>query len=267
MPMRKRFGAHCSGENNCTVGSAGHDERFLNGGHQLSPGNTVGDESIIKGNSPEHGNQYHVDIEGRGKTFSADQCILSRTYITGQEQEPWSLILFFDELPVGVSPYLQKSWQGVFDLVDIPQPYHVSINAHWHWQVVLLRSINLTSLPTTMARAHREILTTTLFELKTLTRGMSSMEQTWSELKKTSNHMFRSGSLKRVSGVRSRQAKSVGDQRSCTAIWTRTRGFLTIRFCRFWERLTTSIILWRTWIKLAQYIRSVKRNTWRKFTR
>ena len=125
--MRKRFGAHCSGEKNCSTGSTGHDERFLNGA-QLSPGNNVGDDNVVKGSDlSETGNQYHVDVEGRGKTFSAEQCILSRSYIAGQDQDPWSLILFFDELPVGVSPYLQKSWQSVFDLVDIPHPYHVGI--------------------------------------------------------------------------------------------------------------------------------------------
>ena len=126
--MRERFRVHCSGEKNCSV-SSGHDERFLNGVQQLSPGSNVGDDNIIKGNPTDNGNQYQVDIEGRGKTFTAEQCILSRSYITGQDQEPWSLILFFDELPVGVSPYLQKSWQGVFDLVDIPHPYHVRFNS------------------------------------------------------------------------------------------------------------------------------------------
>ena len=61
--------------------------------------------------------------------FPETTCILRRSSTSQAKENKWNVILFFDTLPVGVSPYLQKSWQAVFDLVDIPHPYKASIKA------------------------------------------------------------------------------------------------------------------------------------------
>ena len=82
-------------------------------------------------------NKVNFPIHGSVKKFPEEFCIFNRQSQSKPDPNAyvnWQLLIFFDELPPGISPYLQKSWQTIFHLIDVDTdniPLRVSSAFKW----------------------------------------------------------------------------------------------------------------------------------------